>query len=180
MQRVERIKEFLLRPVLGYKELYIVYYKHVRRAVLVAELHAAVFLNGLNKVVGKRFRGYVYYARGRIVIKYPVAYGVHKVRFAKTHAAVYEKRVICLARFFRNGLRRGMGKNIAVANNEAFKSILGVKVIVAAGNGLILAVGIIERKLGFVYKADKICAGIGAVYAVRKRLGIYAFKCVFC
>jgi hypothetical protein len=50
--------------------------------------------DGVNKLIGKPFRGHVHDLLGRIVLDDEIADGVHQVGFTETGASVDKKRII--------------------------------------------------------------------------------------
>ena len=52
---------------------------------------------------------------------------MHDVRLAEPDAAVYEQRIIYLARLFRHSLRRGVRQTVAAADDEILEVVFGIE-----------------------------------------------------
>ena len=59
-----------------------------------------------------------------------IPYGLDKVRFAQSAAAINEKRVVRILRSANHGLRCGVSKLIEWADNEMVECIARVKVVI--------------------------------------------------
>ena len=121
------MEEFFLRGVMSGDELNIVHHQHVHVAKTVAELGVLVLLDGRNQLVGKVFAADIQKLLIRVILADAMADRVHQMRFAQTHAAVDEQRVIRLCRRLGDGQRGRARKAVGVAHDEGIEGILRVE-----------------------------------------------------
>src|SRR6185369_16890918 len=100
---VERMEKFFLDALLAGEELDVVDQQHIDVAVPLTELRQAVFLQGLNELVGEFFRRKVGHACVGVVPQDRVANGVHQVGFAQSGVAINEKGIVRLSRSLGDG-----------------------------------------------------------------------------
>ena len=98
VDRVERVEELFLRPLLVGDELDVVDEQQVDPPVAGAELVDLALLDRGDELVGELLAGRVDDALARELGDDLVADGVHQVGLAEAHAAVQEERVVGVAR----------------------------------------------------------------------------------
>ena len=96
VQRVERVEELLLEPLLALHELDVVDEQHVDVAVAALEVGDGVGADGVDVLVEERLGGDVAHDVVLVVVVHVVADGVQQVGLAQTGRAVDEQRVVRL------------------------------------------------------------------------------------
>ena len=109
VDRVERVEELFLGPLLVGDELDVVDEQQVDAPVARAELVDLALLDAGDELVGELLARGVDDALAREAAEHLVADGVHQVGLAEAHAAVQEERVVGVARAAPRptGWRRG-------------------------------------------------------------------------
>ncbi len=120
-QRVEGVKEFLLRAVFAGDELHIIDHQHIDRAEELFEVHHLPVAQRLHEAVHELFRRKIDHPQFRLLFLQLPGDGVHQVRLAKPNAAVKEQRVEGDRAALGNAARSGMGQFVWLADNEAVK-----------------------------------------------------------
>ena len=118
-KRVERVEEFFLRAVLARDELHVIDHQHVDRAEQFLEVHHLAVAQGLYEPVHELFGRQVQHVQMRMLCAQLPGDGVHEVRFAKTNAAIEEKRVEGDRAAFGHAARCGMGQFVRLADDKA-------------------------------------------------------------
>ena len=63
------------------------------------------------------------FSRVPFFFKYVIPYGVEKVGFSKTHAAMYEQGIVCLAGILRDRVSRRVGELVTFSHREILKRV---------------------------------------------------------
>ena len=148
VQRIERVKEFLLNPLFAGQKLDIVDEQHVRLPVFLAEAGELVVLDAVDILVGKLLRRKECDARTLLVHHDMLSNRVQQMGLAQTDPTVEEQRVVRLARGLRHRQRRRVGKVIVVADHEGVECVLWVKMQVMVGRRPF------RRRLGYLLLAQ--------------------------
>ena len=118
MDRVERVEELLLRPLLARDELDVVDEEDVDPAVALTELLALLTADRVDELVRELLARGVGDALLRMTSDHRVPDGVHQVRLAQARPAVHEQRVVAVSRSLRDGERRGVREAVVGADDE--------------------------------------------------------------
>ena len=118
VDRVERVEELLLGPLLVGDELDVVDEEQVDPPVAGAELVDLALLDRGDELVGELLAGRVDDALARELGDDLVADGVHQVGLAEAHAAVQEERVVGVAGALRDGQAGRVGQAVGRADDE--------------------------------------------------------------
>ena len=110
MDRVERVEELLLRPLLARDELDVVDEEDVDPAVALTELLALLTADRVDELVRELLARGVGDALLRMTSD--------QVRLAQTRPAVHEQRVVAVSRSLRDGERRGVREAVVGADDE--------------------------------------------------------------
>ncbi len=97
-------------------------------AVFVFELVDSLGAKGINEFVAKGFGGEIANFKIGILFEEFVADSLHKVGFADPDPTPDEEGIVGDTRVFNNALGSGVGKVVAIADNEVFKGIFGVEI----------------------------------------------------
>src|SRR5919108_947027 len=128
VKRVEGMKKFLLGSLLTSNELNIVKNQNIYVPKFALELIHFVASERAYKLVHKRFRTEIVDFESRTFVSCLMTYGVNQVSFSQTDTAVDKQRVIVLARLVCHRHRSCVSELIACANDEVFKSVLGIEI----------------------------------------------------
>ena len=121
VDRVERVEELFLRPLLVGDELDVVDEQQVDPPVARPELVDLALLDRCDELVRELLAGGVDDALARELGHDLVADGVHQVGLAEADAAVQEERVVGVAGALRDGQARGVGEPVGRADDEVEK-----------------------------------------------------------
>ena len=128
VDRVERMEELFLRPLLVRDELDVVDQQQVDPPVARAELVDLALLDRGDELVGELLAGRVDDALARELGDHLVADGMHQVRLAQAHPAVQEERVVGVAGPLRHGQAGGVGQPVGRADDEVRERVARVEV----------------------------------------------------
>ena len=128
VDRVERVEELLLRPLLVRDELDVVDEQQVDPPVAGAELVDLALLDRGDELVGELLARRVDDALARELGDDLVADGMHQVGLAEAHAAVQEERVVGVARALRDRQARGVGEAVGRPDDEVREGVARVDV----------------------------------------------------
>ena len=128
VDRVERVEELLLRPLLVGDELDVVDEEEVDPPVAGAELVDLALLDRGDELVGELLAGRVDDALARELGDHLVADGVHQVGLAEADAAVQEERVVGVARALRDRQARRVGQAVGRPDDEVGERVARVEV----------------------------------------------------
>ncbi len=117
-QCIERMEEFLLRPVFPREELYVVDQQCIEGPVCAFELSDGVVPQPEHHVADEALRMHIGHLRTPIARLDQVADRVHQVRFAEADTTVDEQRVVGAPGILCDLNRRGPGQLVALALNE--------------------------------------------------------------
>src|SRR5438067_5127287 len=126
-QRVERVKEFLLRPFLTRQKLNVVDKQEIRLTISFAELNQRVVLNGVDKFIDKNFARKIHHARRLLFTPDILTDRLHQVGLAQTDAAINKERVVSARRCLRNSQTGGMRDLVIGPNDERIECISWVE-----------------------------------------------------
>jgi len=101
--------------------------KDIGLTVLLAEFNELIVLDAVNVFVRKLFRRNVSDARALFVGGDVVADGMEQMCFAKTDAAVKEKRIVGFAWRLRDCKCGSIGEIVVVADDKSFKGIFRIE-----------------------------------------------------
>ena len=168
------MEEFHLSGILAADELYVVHKQKIQLAVLIAQLLTGVGLYGVDNVVGEILAGDKQYVVFRVLHMHVVAYRMQQMRFAQSHAAIDEKRVVRVGGVLRNGKRGRVRKAVGLARDEGLERIPVQQVAAVAAltrlHGLCGRAG--AAVLAGKHKADRQVQLVRGVNAVGYGLGI--------
>ena len=128
VDRVERVEELLLGPLLVRDELDVVDEEQVDPAVAGAELVDLALLDRGDELVGELLARRVDDALARELGDDLVADGVHQVGLAEAHAAVQEERVVGVAGPLGDGQAGRVGEPVGRADDEVRERVARVEV----------------------------------------------------
>ena len=128
VDRVERVEELLLGPLLVGDELDVVDEEQVDPAVAGPELVDLALLDRGDELVRELLGRRVDDALARELGDDLVADRVHQVGLAEAHAAVQEQRVVGVARALRDRQARRVGEAVGRADDEVRERVAGVDV----------------------------------------------------
>ena len=168
VDRVERVEELFLRPLLVGDELDVVDEQEVDPPVAGAELVDLALLDRGDELVGELLGRGVDDALARELGDDLVADGVHQVGLAEAHAAVQEERVVGVARALRHGQAGRVGEAVGRPDDEVAEGVARVDVgraALAADAGRLDA-DLLGRRAGRRRRLERVAAG-----AVRRRGG---------
>src|SRR5262249_37691155 len=130
-ERVERVKKFLLRPLLASEKLNVVNQKKVRLAITLSEFYQIAVLNRVDELVDEKLTRDVDHLHVFPLGPDKLADGLHQMGLAEADAPVNEKRVVCARRRLRDG-KTGRVRNFVVrADDERFECVPRIE----SGNG---------------------------------------------
>src|SRR6056297_53679 len=121
-QRVEGVKEFLLRAVLAGDELHVIDHQHVDRAEHLLEIHDLAVAQRLHEAIHELLGREVKHGHVGAKLDQVPGDGVHQVRFAQPHATVKEQRVEGGLAALGDAARGCMGKLIGLADHETVEA----------------------------------------------------------
>ena len=127
MQRVEGVKELLLRALLAAEELDVVDQQHIHRAIAVAKARHLVIAHRVDHVIGELLAGHIAHHSGSGARLHLVPDGLHQVRLAQAHAPVQKERVVGLAGLLRHRRGRRVGKLVTAAGYKAVELVARVQ-----------------------------------------------------
>ena len=128
VDRVERVEELLLGPLLVGDELDVVDEEEVDPPVAGPELVDLALLDRGDELVRELLGRRVDDALARELGGDLVADGVHQVGLAEAHAAVQEERVVGVARALRHRQARRVGEAVGRPDDEVRERVAGVDV----------------------------------------------------
>ncbi len=128
VQRVERMEELFLRRLFAGEKLNVVDQQHVDLAIAIAKLRRAIVLQRDDELVGELLARDVDDVGSEVVLNDAMADRVHEVGLSQADAAVEKERIVGVRRGAGDGLRRGVGEPVGVADDKLFKSITCIKV----------------------------------------------------
>ena len=128
VDRVERVEELFLRPLLVGDELDVVDEEQVDPAVAGPELVDLALLDRGDELVGELLARRVDDALARELGDDLVADGVHQVGLAEADAAVQEERVVGVAGALRDRQARRVGEAVGRADDEVRERVARVDV----------------------------------------------------
>ena len=128
VDRVERVEELFLRPLLVGDELDVVDQEEVDPAVAGPELVDLALLDRGDELVRELLARRVDDALARELRDHLVADRVHQVGLAEAHPAVQEQRVVGVTGSLRDRQRRGVGEAVGRADDEVRERVARVDV----------------------------------------------------
>ena len=128
VDRVERVEELLLRPLLVGDELDVVDEEEVDPAVAGPEVVDAALLDARDELVRELLARRVDDPLAREAGDDRVADRVHQVRLAEADPAVQEERVVGVARALGDGQGGGVGQAVGRADDEVGERVARVEV----------------------------------------------------
>ena len=185
VERVKRVEKLGLRALFADDELDVVDEQDVDAAIALAEFENAIVANRIDDFVHETLGRDVGELQPRAVREHVVPDRVHQMRFAESHAAVEEQRVIRARRRFRNGAARGMRELIRRADDECFEGIARTQIAArlrrprfglrpwARCRGGIRRIEIVARPPGSVPSGRKTTVAPRAAH-IRQRFGDHA------
>src|SRR5690606_41829876 len=118
MQRVERVEELFLRPLLLTQEVHVVDQQQIDLAIAPAEIRHAPLLDGGDQVVREALARDVCDAAARVLREDRVTDRMHQVRLAQADAAIDEERIVHARRRLRHGTTRRGRQLVVRADDE--------------------------------------------------------------
>ena len=128
VDRVERVEELLLRPLLVGDELDVVDEEEVDPSIACPELVDLALLDRGDELVGELLGGRVDDLLARELGDHLVADRVHQVGLAEADPAVQEQRVVGVAGALGDRQAGGMGQAVGRADDEVGEGVAGVEV----------------------------------------------------
>src|SRR3989344_5242399 len=129
VERIEKVKELLLRLLGVRDELHVIHDEHVVLAVLVLEAVRATGAHGIDVIDSEALRGHIENLLVRVRFLEMIPYRLNEVRLAAPRRAVNEERVVRKAGTLEDGLRGGACELVEGADDERFERIAGVQVV---------------------------------------------------
>src|SRR2546421_427663 len=126
-QRVEGMEKFFLRTFLAAEELDVVDAKQIGLAITFAKFDEIIVLNRVDELFYEELARKINHFRFLLFRNHVLADRLHQVLFAKTDAAVNEKRVVSARRRLRDGKRGGVRDFVVRSDNERFESIARIE-----------------------------------------------------
>ncbi len=127
VQRVERVEELLLDPLLVLEELHVVDEEQVVRPVALLEALDALVAERVDEVVHEGLARDVADAHVSRVLAHVLRDRLQQVRLAEPRAPVDEERVVRLRRRLGDRERGGMGEPVRRPDDEGVEGVLGVE-----------------------------------------------------
>ena len=123
-QRVEGVEELLLRHLLAFEEMHVVDEEQIHVvAVAPAELGHRTRVNRFDHVVDELLRPEVLQPGLGVFLEHRMRDGLHQMRLPESRRAVNEERVVRLARRFGDGVCRGRGELVRLADHERLETV---------------------------------------------------------
>src|SRR3989344_2464091 len=129
VERIEKVKELLLRLLGVRDELHVIHDEHVVLTVLVLEAVRATGAHGIDVIDSEALRGHIENLLVRVRFLEMIPYRLNEVRLAAPRRAVNEERVVRKAGTLEDGLRGGACELVEGADDERFERIAGVQVV---------------------------------------------------
>ena len=130
VELIEGVEELLLRRFFSYYKLYVIDQQNIYCSVLVAKSchgRGITASNGFDHFIGELLGCDVQYSHAGILLENKMADRVHKVRLAQSGPSVKKKRVVSIARRFRDSKACGMREHIVAADDESIETVFGMK-----------------------------------------------------
>ena len=127
VERVERVEELLLDPLLVLEELHVVDQQHVVGAVALLEALDPLVAERVDEVVHERLARDVADARVGGVLAHVLRDRLQQMRLAEAGAAVDEERVVGLRRRFGDRERGRVREAVRRADHEGVEGVLRVE-----------------------------------------------------
>src|SRR5215468_1892275 len=124
---IERVKEFLLRPLFTTEELNVVDQKKVGLPITLAELHQITVLDRVDELVNKQLTGDIDHLHVLPFRPDELADGLHQMGLAQTDAAIDEERIVCTRRRLRDSKTGCVRDFIIRTDNERFEGVSRVE-----------------------------------------------------
>ena len=128
MDRIERMEELFLRPLLVRDELDVVDQQQVDPAIARAELVDLALLDARDEFVRELLGRRVHDALAREAGDDLVADRVHQVGLAQPDPAIQEQRVIGMTRTLRHGQAGRVGQSVGRADDEVRERVARIEV----------------------------------------------------
>ena len=135
VERVERVEELLLGPLLAFEELDVVDEQEVAVAVAAVELGIVRRLQRDDEVVHELLGGDVANTEPGLHSRDVAADRVEEVGLAEPGASVDEERVVGVGRRLRDGERGGVREAVGRADHEGVEGVFGMEVAAASTVG---------------------------------------------
>ena len=127
VQRVERVEELLLDPLLAFEELDVVDEEHVEVAVPALEALDSLVPQRVDEVVHERLARHVAHRQPARVLADVVADRLEQVSLPEPGAAVDEERVVCLRRRLGDCERGRVREPIRGSDHEEIEGVLRIE-----------------------------------------------------
>ena len=127
VQRVEGVKEFLLRAVSPAQEMDVVDDQHVHVPIAVAELLHVAVLDGLDELVDEAVAAQIKNPRFGLMFQKFLADCLKQMAFAEPDTAMNEQRVVGFAGLLGDRDRRRVRQTIAWPGHKIFKRVIGIQ-----------------------------------------------------
>src|SRR5262249_13920985 len=124
---VERMKKFLLRPLLTTEELNVVNQKKVGLPITLAELDQITVLDRVDKLVDEQLTGDIDHLHVFSFRPDELADGLHEMGLAQTHAAINEEGIVRACRRLRDSKTGCVRDFIIRTDNERFEGVSRVE-----------------------------------------------------
>src|SRR2546423_12241848 len=122
-KRVERVKEFLLRPLLAPKKLDIIDEQKIGLAIALSEFDEITVLDRIDELVDELFTREVDHLHVFSFRPHILPDGLHQMGFAQANAAVNEQWIVRARRRLRDGKTGGMRDFIVRADDERLECV---------------------------------------------------------
>src|SRR5438093_3838973 len=122
-KRVERVKKFLLRPLLASKKLYVVNQEEVGLPITLSEFDQITVLDCVDELVDEELTRDVDHLHVFPFCPDELADRLHQMGLAQAHAAVNEQRVVRARRRLRDGKTGGVRNFVVRPVDERFECV---------------------------------------------------------